>query len=159
MAYETRGTAHWDVWGVVALGALCLVACGGGSSAAAGSGAAVDDGDAAPAAATFADVYTEILQPICSTCHRPGGDGSFQNFSSQSAAYAALVGVKASGPSCGSSGETRVVPGNASQSLLWQKVSETSPPCGDQMPLGGPPLSSAQTTLIEDWINAGAPND
>jgi hypothetical protein len=25
--------------------------------------------------------------------------------------------------------------------------------------LGGPPLPSAQVTLIQDWINAGAQND
>jgi hypothetical protein len=71
----------------------------------------------------------------------------------------ALVGVKASGPSCGSSSETRVAAGNASQSLLFQKVSEATPPCGSQMPLGAPPLSSAQMTLVEDWINEGALND
>jgi hypothetical protein len=92
-------------------------------------------------------------------CHKPGGIGGFQDFSSQSSAYTALVGVKASGPSCESSGETRVVAGNASQSLLYQKVSEANPPCGSQMPLGGPPLSSEQTTSIEEWINAGALND
>ena len=49
--------------------------------------------------------------------------------------------------------------GNSSQSLLFQKVSEANPPCGSQMPLGGPPLSSEQMTSIEEWINAGALND
>jgi hypothetical protein len=159
MAFETRGAEHGvSVWGLVAPYALCLIACSSGSTSAVGGGAVVD-GDAAAAPATFTEVYTEVLQPICSSCHRPGGEGSFQDFSSQSAAYAALVGVKGSGPSCGSSGETRVVPGRSSESLLFQKVSETSPPCGARMPLGGPALSSAQTTLIEEWINAGALND
>jgi hypothetical protein len=159
MASETRETRHGvHARGFFALSTLCSLACGGGSSAAppADAGGAIDS----PAStATFTQVYTTILQPTCSPCHHPGGEGSFQDFSSQSRAYAALVGVKAAGPACGLSGETRVVAGNASQSLLFQKVSESSPPCGSQMPLGGPPLSSAQVTLIEDWVNGGAAND
>jgi len=144
--------------GFFALCTLCSLACSSGSSTPSGTDpGSVSDSAAAPA--TFAEVYSTILQPTCSVCHTPGGIGSFQDFSSQSSAYTALVGVKASGPSCGSSGETRVVAGNASQSLLFQKVSEANPPCGAPMPLGGPPLSSAQTTLVEDWINAGALND
>lgn len=143
--------------------ALCLPACSGGSPGAPGTVAPAPnpgrDGDAAVASATFTEVYTAILQPTCSECHTPGGEGFFQDFSAQSKAYAALVGVKASGPSCGTSGETRVVAGSASQSLIFQKVSQSTPPCGSQMPLEGPPLSSAQMTLIEEWINAGALND
>jgi hypothetical protein len=146
------------VGGCFALCALCSLACSGGSSSAQGTDAG-SVGAAAAAPATFTEIYVTILQPSCSVCHKPGGIGAFQDFSSQSSAYTALVGVKASGPSCGSSGETRVVAGNASQSLLFQKVSEANPPCGSQMPLGGPPLSSVQMTSIEEWINAGALND
>jgi hypothetical protein len=140
--------------------AVCLLgtlACGGGSHTAEADPG--DIGDSAPATATFTEVYTTILGPVCSNCHTPGGDGSFQDFSSQSSAYAALVGVTASGPECGSSGEQRVVAGNASQSLLFQKVSEANPPCGARMPLGGQPLSGTQLTLVENWINQGAQND
>src|SRR5580704_8562125 len=147
--------------GFCAVGAFWSVGCGGGGGGSSSS-PGTDMGSVGAAAATpatFTEVYMTILQPTCSPCHKPGGVGSFQDFSSQSSAYTALVGVKASGPSCGSSNETRVVPGNASQSLLFQKVSEANPPCGSQMPLGGPPLSSAQMTLVEAWINAGALND
>jgi hypothetical protein len=142
----------------VAVCLLCTLACGGGSPAAPEAERG-DIGDSAPATATFSEVYTTILGPVCSGCHTPGGDGSFQDFSSQSSAYAALVGVTASGPACGSSGEQRVVAGNATQSLLFQKVSEANPPCGSRMPLGGQPLSGTQLTLIENWINQGAQND
>jgi hypothetical protein len=163
MSSEKTMTRAWVSAGALfGLGALCSIACGSGSISAPAMGSPATDrvsaGDAS-APATFTDVYTAILRPTCSSCHTPGGEGSFQDFSSQARAYAALVGVKASGPSCGTSGETRVVPGNASQSLIFQKVTESTPPCGSQMPLGGPPLSGAQTTLIEDWINAGALND
>jgi hypothetical protein len=136
----------------------CGGAGGGGSNSSPGTDT-VNGASAAPTPASFTEVYTTILQPTCSPCHTPGGVGSFQDFSSQSSAYTALVGVKASGPSCGSSNETRVVPGNASQSLLFQKVSEAPPPCGSQMPLGGPPLSSAHVMVVEAWINAEALND
>ena len=153
---KTRKTLLASARAVHAVYALCLIACGSGSSAATGNGTAAAGDATAPA--TFTAVYTEILQPTCSPCHQPGGEGAFQDFSSQAAAYSALVGAKASGPSCGSGGAIRVVPGNASQSLLFQKVSEASLPCGSPMPLGGPPLPSAQVMLIEDWINAGAPN-
>lgn len=143
--------------GVFALFALCSQGCGGSSSAGGADTGSIGDDAAAPP--TFTEIYVTILEPTCSVCHKPGGIGAFQDFSSQSSAYTALVGVKASGPSCGSSGETRVLAGNPSQSLLFQKVSEANPPCGSQMPLGGPPLSSAQVTLIEGWINDGALND
>jgi hypothetical protein len=159
MPFETTGTKPAVVArAVFAVYGLCLIACGGGSPTAGSSGATTDH-DAAAAPATFTRAYAEILEPYCSTCHRPGQLAPFMDFSSQSAAYDALVGVKASGPSCGSSGETRVVPGDASGSLLFQKISEAKPACGAPMPYGSPPLASAKVTLIEDWINAGASND
>ena len=158
MALEkTRTTRSAGARTVRAVYAICLIGCGSGSSPATGIGAGAMGDAASPA--TFTAVYTEILQPTCSPCHQPGQIGAFQDLSSRSAAYSALVGVKASGPSCGSSGETRVVPGNASQSLLFQKVSQASPSCGSPMPLGGPPLPGDQVTLVENWINAGAPNE
>ena len=73
-------------------------------------------------------------------------------------AYGNLVGVPAAGPSCGVSGELRVVAGSASTSLLYEKVAGTQP-CGSRMPLGGSPLSAANIQLFEGWINAGAANN
>jgi hypothetical protein len=159
MAFQTSETKHGARGrGFLPLYALCTLACGSGSNAPAGTGPGAVS-DSAVTQVTFTEVYAAVLQPTCSPCHRPGGEGSFQDFSSQSSAYSALVGVKASGPSCGSTGDTRVVPGHASESLIFEKVSEASPPCGSQMPLGGPPVSNAQVTSIETWINAGALDD
>jgi hypothetical protein len=72
---------------------------------------------------------------------------------SQSNAYANLVGVQASGPSCGSTGETRVVPGNSAMSLLYHKVAGTED-CGNTMP-----SASQAAALIQQWIDEGAPNN
>jgi hypothetical protein len=150
---DIQTTARW-----LALSTLCSIACGPSYPAVPADASIASD--SMEQSVTFTNVYVTILQPTCGGCHQPAGEGPFQDFSSQSAAYAALVGVMASGPSCGASGETRVVPGNASQSLLIQKVSEAmNPPCGSQMPLGGPALSSAQVMLLEAWVNSGAPND
>jgi|HubBroStandDraft_2_1064218.scaffolds.fasta_scaffold89416_2 hypothetical protein len=110
------------------------------------------------------------------------------DFSSKDTAYSALYNVKAMGSlaagetatlGCGSAPDSgapliRVVPGDAKASLLYEKVENPSssydPPCGERMPLPHDKtginfsvpfvsLSSAQISLIEDWINAGAQNN
>ncbi len=48
-----------------------------------------------------------------------------------------------------------IVAGNACDSIILQKLSET-PPFGDRMPRDGPYLSLAERTLISDWIVEGA---
>jgi len=48
-------------------------------------------------------------------------------------------------------GGTRVVPGDAEASCLWQLVRD------DIMPLSRPPLADADKTTLRDWIDAGAP--
>jgi hypothetical protein len=120
-----------------------------------GSTAASDPGSAP----TFTNVYSEIIGLDCTSCHIPGGKGSFLEMSTQATAYMNLVGVKADGPSCGGSGLVRVVAGDATASLLYEKVSESTPPCGSQMPLGcsgSVCLSLADQREIADWINGGA---
>jgi hypothetical protein len=120
-----------------------------------GSMAASDPGSAP----TFANVYTDIVEPFCTSCHAPGGEAPFLDMRTQAAAYMNLVGVKADGPSCGGSSLVRVVAGDAAESLLYEKVSESKPPCGAQMPLGcsgSGCLSLADQREIADWINGGA---
>ena len=131
-----------------------------GTSSGSGSGSGSSSGAGSE---TFTDVYTTILQPTCSSHHTAGGADSFLDFSSKASAYASLVGVKASGPACGTNEagpvETRVVAGSPSLSLLYQKVSQSTPPCGSQMPLNEAPLSSADQVKIQSWIIQGAAND
>lgn len=136
----------------VSFGAVCLVALVGCSSSNTGGGGA--------SSATFTQVYTQILGPTCSVHHSGGAPSGNLNMSSQSLAYQNLVGVAASGPSCGGADPvpTRVVAYDHDGSLLWQKVMGLQK-CGSQMPLGGPYLSSTQIDLIASWIDDGAQND
>jgi hypothetical protein len=77
--------------------------------------------------------------------------------------YTNLVGVPAAGTACG--GQTpaviRVVAGNATQSLLYDKLNAkttgTAAPCGNPEPEGSAAaLSPADMVIIESWINDGA---
>lgn len=113
----------------------------------------------ASASVTFTEVYTTILKPTCAAvCH--GGAHPFAglNMGTQAEAFSNLVNVMAAGSACGSTGEVRVVPGNAAKSLLYNKVAGTQD-CGVRMPYGGPYLDQALIDLIETWIDEGAPNN
>jgi hypothetical protein len=154
------------------LAASLSFACGNGddddTTSGTDAGTTTDSSSSPPAdtgtgtsAATFTEVYSQIIGPICSGCHGDGTGASSGKLvmDTQADAYTALVGVAAAGAGCASSGETRVVAGDSASSLIWQKVSMTKPPCGSQMPLGGTPLSSAEVQLIADWIDDGAQNN
>jgi hypothetical protein len=118
--------------------------------------------EAAPAATTFTQVYTDIISPICVQCHNPAGIGvsmGHLDMSTQTVAFADLVGVPAMGIACGGMG-TRVVAGNAANSIMFEKIDPGTPaPCGSKMPLGLAPLSTQQADEIQSWINGGAKND
>jgi mono/diheme cytochrome c family protein len=126
-----------------------------GPAADAATDAATDAG-----APTFTAVYGQILSGICATCHGgangSGAKGGKLLMDSYDDAYANLVGVTSTGEACGGEGLERVVAGSSATSLLWEKVSETTPPCGSRMPLDNTPLTQAQQDLIAAWINAGA---
>jgi hypothetical protein len=111
---------------------------------------------------TFTMVYTDIISPICVTCHNPQGIGvtsGMLDMSSKATAFSDLVGVAAMGSGCSGKG-TRVVAGNAATSILFEKVDPNQgAPCGSKMPLGGTPLTDAQASEIESWINGGAMNN
>lgn len=51
-----------------------------------------------------------------------------------------------------------IVPGNASLSNLYKKLTDT-PPFGDRMPQGGPYLSDRFQKIVRDWIDQGALNN
>ena len=112
---------------------------------------------------TFTTVYTTTITNKCSPCHTTAtGDGVMfgkLDMTTQANAYANLVNQPAAGVNCSGKG-TRVVPGNADQSVMYLKVSLDDPtPCGNKMPDLLPPLSADEAAGIEAWINAGAKND
>lgn len=111
-------------------------------------------------APTFTEIYTTIISVKCAPCHTtPEGIGTQVgqlDMTTQDSAYMNLVDAQAAGASCAGEG-TRVVPGDASASLLFLKIDLTDPPpCGSKMPLNLPPLSQDEVTEVQDWINAGA---
>ncbi len=112
---------------------------------------------------TFTTIYTTTITNKCSPCHTTAsGDGVMfgkLDMTTQANAYANLVNVPAAGVSCSGKG-TRVVPGNADQSVMYLKVSTDDPtPCGNKMPDGLAPLTDDEADDIEAWINAGAQNN
>lgn len=112
-------------------------------------------------APTLSMVQKKVFTPSCGfgTCHNPpqGAGGLVLNADS----YAKIVNV----PSSQVPGGTRVVPGDADNSFLFQKLSMTTeqlrslgPDAGESMP-PGEPLEPERLQLVRDWINLGAKND
>jgi hypothetical protein len=101
---------------------------------------------------TLSAVQATILTPRCATsgCHSQGG--IFGLDLSSGLTYGATVGVSA----FEMPGLQRVTPFDATNSYLYMKVAGDPRIQGDVMPLSGPPLTTEQLRVIEDWINEGA---
>jgi hypothetical protein len=98
-----------------------------------------------------------VLSPNCTSHHAGNTPSGGLDMSTQAKAWTNLVGASATTVT-GCTGE-RVMANNAAMSVLYQVVSEATPCGGSQMPKGGTPLSAADQTMIEDWINGGALNN
>lgn len=107
--------------------------------------AVVDTGGADPCG----DVPTRIFAAQCggTGCHGPTAPQ--QGLDLESADVASrVVGVAAT--SCAA---TLADPANPTASFLYTKLA-VKPPCGSQMPLARPPLSSADAACVLSWIAA-----
>jgi hypothetical protein len=107
---------------------------------------------------SFAGRIQPIFTANCAVCHRPGGIAHLRGIELQlleGESHNRLVNQ----PSVQEPALTIVVPGDSASSLLFLKISSDSPPVGDRMPLGGPPLSQSRIDLIRDWIDQGARNN
>lgn len=111
----------------------------------------VRDTGTVDAGSAFAPTYA-ILAAACVRCHGTSGG---LDLSTESLAYTNLVGVAARGGTCAGGSRVRVVRGNATMSLLYQKLTNTQD-CGNSMPRGAAALNATQLTTIRTWINAGA---
>jgi hypothetical protein len=129
----------------------------------------------APPPNSFTEVYTKVIAPSCTSayCHFNGVTIKYGalDLSSRVVAYWNLVDQPLAGPSCALMG-TRVVPFQPAASVMYLKVSQTTPPCGNQMPadptvlltkqtsmFSGTALSMDQQQLIFNWIADGAQNN
>ena len=99
---------------------------------------------------TLSSIQANIFTPKCvnAGCH-PGGGAPMSLASGQS--FGTLVNQASA------YNRPRVQPGNANNSALYLKVSGNT--LGSTMPLGRPPLSPAEVSAIQTWINNGAQNN
>jgi hypothetical protein len=98
-------------------------------------------GAASHADVSFANDIQPILESRCGSCHM----GEFTSADLHMDTHEELMIGSESGPV--------IIPGNAKDSLLVEKISK------GEMPKRGPKLTPAQIQIITDWINAGAQND
>lgn len=107
----------------------------------------------APGELSFAaDVWEPIMAPIC-TCHGSGSGGLTMG-TDAATAYAAMVGVKATGAPALSYFEA----GDSTKSYIINKLEGTqieAGGAGSMMPLAGT-ITADQIQTIKDWIDAGA---
>jgi len=113
---------------------------------------------------SFASIQAEIFESsdssgraACVQCHTNVGRTPAGGMNlTHGAAYSALVGVA----STGKAGATRVIPGDADNSYLVQKLEGTPGIAGQRMPRGsGPYLTEGQMLIIRRWIAEGAANN
>jgi hypothetical protein len=102
---------------------------------------------------TLQSIQDHVFSPICAGCHTGGGASlpTSMNLTSSAASRAALVSVMST-----ETAFQRVLPGNANNSYLIQKLEGTQT-SGARMPFGGPFLDTATIGVIRQWIDAGAP--
>ena len=156
----------------LALGALAFGALGCGGGGAAPADMAAPDVALPPPLctdpvppdggipATFANVQQVFDGNCLYACHCCNGEVDL----TAGHAWADLVGKTA--PATGTPGDqacgTLIVPGDPTHSYLYQKLTQTKPCFGAQMPLsdiGSSTLPACQIDLLRRWIAAGAPND
>ena len=103
--------------------------------------------------ATLSEVQSQVFNASCTSCHSGTSPSQGLNLSA-GAAYGNTVNV----PSTEVASLDLVEPGDADNSYLMQKLEGTAQ-SGEQMPNGGPYLSTTLRQLVRDWIDAGAQND
>ena len=106
------------------------------------------------------DVEKDLFAKSCtsSLCHDDTDGGGKLNLLSPGVA-ARLVGVPSSDGSCGS--RLLIDPTTPEQSFLLEKLTSSTPACGERMPNGPTPLPAAQIECVKVWIYGlvGSGND
>jgi hypothetical protein len=160
---ETDMTSQIDRVRQIALAACCAAAlvaaaCGGSSSPASPSSSGTSTGTgggSGSTAVTFSTLQTQIFTARCSGCHGGGSPSAGMNLEAGNA-YENLVNKASSEKS----GAIRVIPGDAENSYLVQKLRGDAGIVGLRMPRNGPPyLTDDQINLVKQWIQDGAKNN
>jgi WD40 repeat protein len=103
---------------------------------------------AVPLLAAEEPSYLRDIRPIldrsCTSCHQPASRQSELDLTT----YAAFQAGGKRGPA--------FVPGSPEQSLVIQFITAAVKP---SMPLGQPPLASADVAIVREWIKSGARDD
>jgi hypothetical protein len=106
-------------------------------------------------------VYDTVYITNCAVCHGMAPSASNGNLGNirgtKDTFFMTLVNKPAQGTSCMGKG-MYIVPSQPAQSVLIQKISQDTPPCGARMPPSGP-LQAADIKLVTDWVMAGALNN
>ena len=131
------------------LWACGLWACGPSAWAVGCSGAEPEEplADVGLDCKTTAGVVAKVFSPRCgaSGCHSASDAPDLVSSGFESK----LVGVRS--PVCG---EVSIVPGAPDESLLYRKLTDGKPACGNPMPLGGKALPPDELACVRDWIAA-----
>jgi hypothetical protein len=169
-AQEERASSHSPAASELALTRdastvddAALLDAGVAGDASADGGLAPSDastGDAkAPQAATWSSAFA-LLSARCVQCHDSTDPANEMGFGDKDAAYATLVGREAQLSACSGLGQTIVVPGDPTASLLYRKLARTQE-CGSAMPRGrsAVPFTATELEIIASWIAGGAKNN
>lgn len=136
------------------LSCISLVAC---SAAPSDAPAAPSAGAAASAPAPgFRALYSSIIEPRCSACHKPGGLCPYLDLSTEHLAYRNVAGSASSMGVCKGAGSL-LVAHDCKASLLYRKLLPEQLDCGSRMPLRDVPLTDDEISVVCQWIEAGAP--
>lgn len=109
----------------------------------------------------YDQIQTEIFDQSCvsGACHDSvTRAGNLSLVASES--YDQLVNIEPDNSAAREAGLLRVLPDSVAGSFLVNKVTgDLQGGEGAQMPIGAPPISDDQIALIEEWIDAGAPEN
>lgn len=100
---------------------------------------------------SFQDLYDQVISVDCAPCHTQRALGGLRMVDVDTA-FENLLNAPAQTSDCG--GRTRVIPGDAENSVFSGKVSGVNL-CGPMMPFGQTPKAST-IEAIRQWIEAGA---
>lgn len=127
------------------------VSCGADLGAVCGDVSLNGTGVSPPITVHFANDIQPIFTANCTSCHGVAGNGGMDLRAGVS--YANIVNVV----SQGYAPAVRIKPYDTGASVLYGKITNSGQYGGGMPPTG--PISTAQRTLIHDWIVEGAPDN